>query len=78
LLAFGLGFGRRALLTRLKLLPQAIRPVLDLSWLWGYVGQAGDQISRVVLRIKSILEGVHYLGWAFLIGLAGILMVILS
>ena len=78
LLALGFGYGREAILGRLKIAPQALKPLLDLTWLWPYAGQTADQISRLVLRLKSILEGVHYLGWAFLIGLAVFLVVVLS
>ncbi len=78
LLALGFGHSRRTILGWLKITPQAIKPLLDLTWLWPYAGQGIDQLSRWVLRLRSILEGVHYLGWAFLIGLAGVLVVILS
>jgi len=78
LLALGFGYGQIAILNWLQLTPRLIAPILDLTWLWPYAGRGADQISRIILRLRSVLEGAHYLGWAFLMSLAGILVVILS
>jgi hypothetical protein len=78
LLTLGFGIGRQALLTWLGLTPQAMQTFLSLAWLWPIAGQGADRFSRGVLRLRATLEGAHYLAWAFLIGLAGILVVVLS
>ncbi|MFQ5576706.1 MAG: hypothetical protein ACE5G8_06930 [Anaerolineae bacterium] len=78
LLAAALGVGRRAVLNRLALNPGALEPFIALNWLWPFIEQAGATAGSAVLRLKAVLEGAHYLGWAFLIALAGILVVVLS
>ncbi len=78
LLALAFGSGRIIILRWLKITPQVVASLLDLTWLWPGMWQGANQVSHSVLRLKSILEGAHYLGWAFLIGLVGILVVVLS
>ena len=78
LLALGFGVGRQAMLTWLGLTPQSMQSFLSLTWLWPVAGHGADRFSRGVLRLRATLEGAHYLAWAFLIGLAGILVVVLS
>jgi hypothetical protein len=77
-LAVLFGYYRQAILSRMRMRPSMVEPILTLAWLWPYLYRGGDWLSRGILRLKSILEGAYYLGWAFLIGLAGILVVILS
>ena len=74
LIALGFGLGRRAIMGALPFNPGAM---LRLTWLWPYAGYYVDWVGRGVLRLKSVLEGMHYLGWAFLVALAGILVVVL-
>ena len=78
LLALLLGFGHDAIVRRLSLSPQMIEPILQLDWLWASMANAIDWCAYRLLRFKAILEGAHYLGWAFLLTLAGILVAILQ
>lgn len=77
-LALLLGFGHNAIVRRLSLSPQMIEPILQLDWLWASMANAIDWCAYRLLRFKAILEGAHYLGWAFLLTLAGILVAILQ
>lgn len=76
-LAVGFGYGRRWLLDKLGINPRTVESVLRLGWLWPWVWLGANKVSRGVLWFKAILEGGHYLGWAFLLALTGILVVIL-
>jgi len=77
-LAAALGWGRRAILRGLRLQPPALATGLSLGWLWPPLQRLADAFDRGLLRLKAVLEGEHYLGWAFLLTLTGILVVILS
>jgi len=77
-LATGLGYGRPFILRQLSLSPETIEIILRLSWLWPVLQTAANWGRWVVLRFKAIVEGEHYLGWAFLMTLIGILVVILQ
>ena len=78
LLAVSFGTNRRRILTGLGLEPEGVDGVLELHWLWSGLYTGVDLIGRAILRFRSVLEGAHYLGWAFLVALAGILVVILN
>ena len=77
-LAAVLGLGRRAILRGLQLSPPALARGLSLGWLWPPLQRLAVAFDRGLLRLKAVLEGEHYLGWAFLLTLTGILVVILS
>ena len=77
-LAAGFGYGRERILGWIGLSPQAIEPILLLSWTGPYVEAGIGFAGKSILRLKAIFEGTHYLGWAFLIALAGILVMVLT
>ncbi len=78
LLAFSFGFGRERLLTWLKVSPHALEGPLNLTWLWPLLQRGLGALGFIVLQFKAIFEGGHYLGYALLVALIGLLVVILS
>jgi len=62
-----LGYGRRWLLNPLLLWRQGLMGWLRLGWLARCVARALDTLSRVLLRVRAIIEGEHYLAWAILL-----------
>jgi hypothetical protein len=65
--ALFLGYGRRWLLNALLPWQQGLMGWLRLGWLARCVARALDTLSRVLLRIRAIVEGEHYLAWAILL-----------
>ena len=65
--ALFLGYGRRWLLNGLLLWRQDLMGWLRLGWLARRVARALDTLSRVLLRVRAIIEGEHYLAWAMLL-----------
>ena len=65
--ALFLGYGRRWLLNPLLLWRQGLMGWLRLGWLARWVARALDTLSRVLLRVRAIIEGEHYLAWAILL-----------
>ncbi len=78
MLAFFFGFGRERLLTWLKISPRTLESPLTLTWLWPLLQRGLGALGFAVLQFKAVFEGGHYLGYAFLVALIGLLMVILS
>jgi len=72
------GYGQSWLIRRLALSPTVIDAILQLDWLWQTVRPWWRAGENGVLRLKAVFEGTHYLGWAFLLTLVGILVVILQ
>jgi hypothetical protein len=69
-----LGYYRTPIMAWLRI---SATPLLRLSWLFAW-GQGGlDQAGRLALRLGVILEGQHYLGWALLVAMVGILVILL-
>ncbi len=77
-MAFGFGYGREKILRALSLSPETLEVVLLLDWLWVSVARAMNWTAYRGLRLKAIFEGSHYFGWAILLTLMGILVVILQ
>ena len=78
LLAFFFGIGRERLLSWLKLSPRALEGPLTLTWLWPFLQRALGALSFITLQFKAVFEGGHYLGYALLVALIGLLVMILS
>ncbi len=76
-IAIGAGYGQPYLMRRLSLSPTVLEAVLQLDWLWATIRPWGRAIETQTLRLKAAFEGAHYFGWAFLLTLVGILVVIL-
>ncbi len=77
-MAFLLGIGRDIIVRRLSLSSAAMEAILQLDWLWAAIASAVQWSMYRILHFKAIFEGKHYLGWAFLLTLAGILVAILQ
>ncbi|UCC87958.1 MAG: hypothetical protein JSV81_01300 [Anaerolineales bacterium] len=67
--AFFLGYGRRRLLASLPTSRQTLMGALRVGWLLRNLGYALDAVGRVLLRMRAVIEGEHYLGWAILLAL---------
>jgi hypothetical protein len=67
--ALFLGYGRRRLLGTMPFSRHALMRVLRLGWLLAGLGRALDTLGRVLLRIRAVIEGEHYLAWAILLAL---------
>jgi hypothetical protein len=64
-----LGYGRPRLLDVMPCSRIGAMSALRLGWLLGYLGRALDTLSRIVLRLRAVVEGEHYLAWAILLAL---------
>jgi hypothetical protein len=73
--ALFLGYGRRRLLDAMPFSRDALARALRLGWLLVGLGRALDTLARVLLRIRAVIEGEHYLAWAILLALGLGLMV---
>lgn len=78
MIAAGFGYGRNFILQYLNLNPQLVEPLLRLGWLWPHLQRVMAQLNHSILRFKATLEGAHYLSWALLLAITGILVVILK
>jgi hypothetical protein len=67
--AFFLGYGRHRLLDAIPFSRTALLSTLRLSWLLQRSEQALDTLSRLLLRVRAVIEGEHYLAWAILLAL---------
>lgn len=67
--ALFLGYGRRRLLDSLPFSRRGLASALRLGWLLRSLGYALDTLGRVVLRVRAVIEGEHYLAWAILLSL---------
>ncbi len=67
--ALFLGYGRRRLLDAMPFSRDALMSALRLGWLLAGLGRALDTLARVLLRIRAVVEGEHYLAWAILLAL---------
>jgi hypothetical protein len=64
-----LGYGRPRLLDVMPVSRADAMSALRLGWLLGWLGQALDALSRIILRLRAVVEGEHYLAWAILLAL---------
>ncbi len=67
--ALFLGYGRRRLLDFLPFSRRGLASVLRLGWLSRSLGYALDTLGRIILRVRAVIEGEHYLAWAILLAL---------
>jgi hypothetical protein len=67
--ALFLGYGRRRLLGFLPFSRRGLTSVLRLGWLSRSLGYALDTPGRIILRVRAVIEGEHYLAWAILLAL---------
>jgi hypothetical protein len=67
--ALFLGYGRRRLLDTMPFSRDALMSALRLGGLLAGLGRALDTLGRVLLRIRAVIEGEHYLAWAILLAL---------
>ena len=49
-----------------------------LQWLFRWSESGLNQLSKALLRVRVTLEGQHYLGWAVLATLVGVLVFLLN
>jgi hypothetical protein len=64
-----LGYGRPRLLDALPVSRAGALSALRLGWMLDWLGGALDTLSRIVLRLRAVVEGEHYLAWAILLAL---------
>jgi hypothetical protein len=67
--ALFLGYGRRRLLDAIPFSRDALMRALRVNWLLRDLGHGLDTLGRVLLRIRAVIEGEHYLAWAILLAL---------
>jgi hypothetical protein len=67
--ALFLGYGRRRLLDSLPFSRRGLASDLRLGWLLRSLGCALGTLGRVILRVRAVVEGEHYLAWAILLAL---------
>jgi len=75
---FGLGYFRPTLTSRLKIAPFLLADFARLGWLLPWWAAWLNWLGRFILRIRVILEGRHYMGWALFTALVGILIILLG
>lgn len=75
--AFFLGYGRPHLLNLIPWPADTLSRVLRLHWLLRRMGRALDTVARVLLRVRALIEGEHYLAWAILFALGIGLVIVL-
>lgn len=73
-----LGYFRYSIIDRLRLPTETVIQVASLNWLpfWGQI--FFREIGKVGLRIRVVIEGQHYVGWAIFMALVGALVILLS
>ncbi len=67
--ALFLGHGRRRLLDSMPVSHPGLASALRLGWLLRSLGNGLDTLGRVLLRMRAVIEGEHYLAWAILLAL---------
>jgi len=75
--ALFLGYGRRRLLASTPLSLPGLINALHLGWLLRSLGYVLGSLGRVLLRVRAVIEGEHYLGWAILLALIMGLVILL-
>jgi hypothetical protein len=76
--AIALGYFRNRLLNGLPLSPQILARWASLAWIFAQGERLLDSLGRFMLRVRVILDGQHYLGWAIFVALVGALVIIFS
>jgi hypothetical protein len=67
--ALFLGHGHHRLLDLLPVSRRGLASASHLGWLLRSLGCGLDTLGRVILRVRTIIEGEHYLAWAILLAL---------
>jgi hypothetical protein len=73
-----LEYYRGKIVERLKIPPVALADLVRLRWLGTRLIELGDRLGRAILRVQVVVEGQHYLGWAFFVALISALVILLS
>ncbi|MFN8458569.1 MAG: hypothetical protein U0401_28605 [Anaerolineae bacterium] len=76
--AFGLEVLRPRWLSGLGLSAPELAEWVNLDWLLIGLERMLNHLGKFVLRLWVIVEGQHYLGWALLTALVGVLVILLS
>jgi hypothetical protein len=76
--AIGLGFFRQPLIRRVGISPATLIDLVSLHWLLRWLEMTLGGVSRLVLWVRAVLEGQHYIGWALFTALVGILIILLG
>lgn len=72
--AIFLGAGRGRWLARSPLWLGRLEQALHLEWAIAGLGRGLDYLARFILRVRLMVEGEHYLGWALLVTLTGVIL----
>lgn len=75
--AVGLDYFRPAIIARFNLSVPLLSHLLGLHWLFHWGEGVLNQVGKIVLRVRVMLEGQHYLGWAIFTALVGALIILL-
>lgn len=75
--AFFLGYGRSRLLDAIPFSRHGLMSVLRLGWLLRSLMGVLDTTARLLLRVRAVIEGEHYLAWAILLALGLVLIIML-
>ncbi len=76
--AIGLAYFKKVFIRRLEMPPDSLTELISLSGLLHWLETLLDRLSKLLLWIRAVLEGQHYVGWALFIALVGILMLLLG
>ncbi len=77
LLGLLLGYGRTRLMAGWPLGRPACRRWLRLEWLLGRLADGASWLGRIILRVRFVVEGEHYLAWAiFFLLCTGLLVLV--
>jgi hypothetical protein len=74
-----MGYFRPQIMARLHLSPTVeweIRDAVEMVWLW--LERTLSRTSKFVLRVEVILQGQHYMGWALVTALVGVVIILLG
>jgi hypothetical protein len=75
--ALFLGYGRRHLLSSAPFSRRGLMDILRLDWLLRSLGYGLGTLGSVLLRMRAVIEGEHYLAWAILLALGLGLVIVL-
>ncbi|MCB9078289.1 MAG: hypothetical protein H6631_11890 [Anaerolineaceae bacterium] len=73
-----LGYFRHEIIGRLGIRTQRVVKIASLSWLPGWGQILFKEAGKFGLRVRVVLEGQHYIGWAVFTALVGALVILLS
>jgi hypothetical protein len=73
-----LGYFRDRLASWLPLSPVGLAEFVRLRWLIIWLEQPLNKAGKLLLRVRVILEGQHYMGWALFTALIGALIILLG